>query len=296
MAAEEEKKLVKENTELSLSVYDYTNYRKFLRDYYDMHKESKRGYSFRNFSKAAGFTSPNFVKLVMDGERNLSSAAVEKCIAALRLVGNRAAYFRVLVQMNQAKTDVEREAAYLELRRLVPHAKRKLLDAESHDYLSHWLYPVLREMVLLPGFREDPYWITLRLRGRVQQAEVVAALRFLVQHGFLRRDDAGKLQPTDHMILTSDEVRSLAIRNYHRQMLDGAKYALESIPMDEREFGALTLTLPSSALEELKLRMKMFRQDLHRWAMESSEGGAGEAVIQVNLQMYPHTVWLGGKK
>jgi len=43
----------------TLSVYGYTDYRAYLRNFYDMRKESERGYSYRAFSKAAGFSSPN---------------------------------------------------------------------------------------------------------------------------------------------------------------------------------------------------------------------------------------------
>lgn len=96
------------------------------------------------------------------------------------------------------------------------------------------------------------------------------------------------------MVLSSDEVRSLAIRNYHRQMLELAKQSLESLPMEQREFGALTLNLPESALPELKFKLKEIRKELHEWGLQvaqiqAQQGNLNESVTQINFQMFPLT-------
>jgi uncharacterized protein (TIGR02147 family) len=275
-------------SEKALTVYGYTDYRLYLKDFYAFRKDSHRGYSFRAFSKAAGFTSPNILKLVIDGERNISPDAAQKFIKALGLKGPMAEYFGTLVRMNQAKTDADKEYYFNILQKLTPQAKRRDLNAEGLRYVSNWLYPVLREMVALKDFRDDPYWIARRLNGRASITEIAAALQFLLKEGFIEKA-AGRFQPKDHMVLSSDEVRSLAIRNYHRQMLDQAKESLDTLPMEEREFGALTFVLPEAALDELKYKMKLFRRELHTWAMQVTEEREGEVVVQVNAQMYPHT-------
>ena len=269
-------------------VYGYTNFRTYLRDFYEFRKESQRGYSYRAFSKSAGFTSPNILKLVIDGERNISPEATQKFIKALSLAGQMADYFATLVKMNQAKSDADKEYYYSILQKLIPQSKKRDLNTESHKYLSHWLFPVIREMTTLKEFRDDPYWISRRLYGKASINEISQAIQFLVQEGFVEKID-GKLTMKDNMVLSSDEVKSLSIRNYHRQMLEQAKESLENIPVEEREFGALTFTIPESAVQELKFKLKQFRGELHSWAMQVAEDKGGELIIQVNAQMYPHT-------
>ena len=270
------------------AVYGYTNFRTYLRDFYEFRKDSQRGYSYRAFSKSAGFTSPNILKLVIDGERNISPDATQKFIKALSLSGQMADYFATLVKMNQAKSDADKEYYYSILQKLVPQAKKRELNTESHKYLSHWLYPVIREMTTLKEFRDDPYWISRRLYGKASINEISQAIQFLSQEGFVEKID-GKLTMKDNMVLSSDEVKSLSIRNYHRQMLEQAKESLENIPVEEREFGAVTFTIPESAIQELKFKLKQFRSELHTWAMQVAEDKGGELIIQVNAQMYPHT-------
>jgi uncharacterized protein (TIGR02147 family) len=272
-----------------LSVYGYTDYRKYLQDYYHFRKDTERGYSYRAFSKAAGFTSPNFLKLVIDGDRNISSDALEKFITALHLQDQMAAYFRALVKMNQAKDDSEKSNWYGELAKLIPHAKKRTIDVEGHRYLSHWIYPTLRELVMLPDFREDPYWISRRLQWNVTPTIINQALTFLIEEGFLERDSGNRLRATDHMVMSSDEVKSLAIRNYHREMMDRAKEALEVLPLKEREFGALTFVLPHQAMEELKYKIKSFRDELHEWAIQLATNAEPDNVIQLNFQMFPQS-------
>jgi len=291
------------NKERTLSIYGYTSFRVYLKDFYEFRKEGQHGYSYRAFSKAAGFSSPNFLKLVIEGQRNISADAVEKFIAALKLRGPMAEYFRALVKMNQAQDDNEKEKWFHHLKQLTPHSKRRSLQAENLRYLSHWLYPALLEMVHLRDFRFDPYWIARRLHTPVSMADIVSAWNFLLEEGFVLANEQGGFTVTDSMVLSSDEVGSLAIRNYHRQMLTQAAEALTNLPMGEREFGALTFILPSNAIDELKQKLKVFRKELHEWAIAAvadsaataeAEGkgdsaDSGESVIQVNMQMYPHT-------
>ncbi len=273
----------------SLGIYGYTNYRQYLNDFYQQKKSGKRGYSFRQFSQSAGFRSPNILKLVIEGQRNLTPQSIEKFLEALQLGGNQAMYFKALVMMNQAATDEERAHYYGELQRLMPHAKRHELDADAVEYLSHWIYPVLRELVQHPDFRDDPYWIQRRLTGRIELKDITRALNFLKKHHLISKDEKGHYQVKDDMVISSDEVKSLAVRSYHRCALEQSLAALADLPLEQREFGALIFQLPETALLELKQKLKSFRQELHEWALAQQKQAPENTVIQLNLQMFPQT-------
>jgi uncharacterized protein (TIGR02147 family) len=276
-------------TQSDLSIFGYTDYRDYLRDYYEARKQNPHGYSFRQFSKDAGFRSPNVLKLVMEGQRNISQESVEKFVTALRLNGQSAEYFRTLVKWNHAKSDAAKKQHFATLRALIPRYKKRLLNADTLEFLSHWLHPILREMVGLQTFSEDPHWIVRRLNGRTSVKEITQAVHFLTSAGFIAKQADGSYGLKDDMILTEDEVSSLAIRQYHRVMLQQAAEMLEDLPVSEREFGSLTIGLPEHALAELKRKLKAFRSELHVWAMEQCQADNDTQVIQVNFQMYPQT-------
>jgi uncharacterized protein (TIGR02147 family) len=277
------------STQKGPDLFGYTDFRKYLKDYYEARKASERGYSFRAFSKAAGFSSPNFLKLVIDGSRNISAAAIEKFIQALALKGKHAEYFRLVVRLGQSHEDSEKESIIYLLDKLVPDARRRHLGTENLQYLSNWLYPVIREMLAIPGFRDDPYWISRRINFDVNVQDAANALRFLIQEGFIERGQDDQWKAKDDMVLSSDEVRSLAIRNYHRSMLERAREALDRLELADREFGAVTFVIPDASLDELKGKLKVFRSELHAWAVKIAGESPGDTVVQVNFQMFPHT-------
>ena len=83
-----------------VDVFRYLDYRRFLADYYRARKA--RGFSYRAFSRAAGLGAPNYLKLVIDGQRNLTAAMAARFAHACGLSGEGADYFAQLVEFNQA--------------------------------------------------------------------------------------------------------------------------------------------------------------------------------------------------
>ena len=64
-----------ENTRVRPRPEDHTDYRAYLREMVTYLKASRPQFSYRYFSRIAGFTSPNFLKLVAEGQRNLTPDA-----------------------------------------------------------------------------------------------------------------------------------------------------------------------------------------------------------------------------
>ncbi|SMF77386.1 TIGR02147 family protein [Pseudobacteriovorax antillogorgiicola] len=273
-----------------IKIFGYTDFRKFLKDYYDQRKSEGQGFSYRRFSKQCDFNSPNFLKLVMEGKRNLSIDSIEKIVTSLNLSPNEGNYFRVLVKLNQESKHQIKAIYFDELKRLTPYAQKRKLDAESVEYLSHWLYPVLREMARQKDFRDDPYWIARRLTGRTSVKNIGKALQFLKENGFIVKQNNHCFTAPDIIVLSSDEVRSLAIRQYHRTILCQAQEALDDISVSEREFGALILSLSDDKVGELKQKLKAFRKEVHEWALHHQDiEEHKEQVVQLNFQMFPQS-------
>ena len=62
----ENKKLVEPD------ILQYTNYRVFLRDYYEYKKKTSTAFSLRFFAEKAGLSSHAHLKLAIDGKRNIT--------------------------------------------------------------------------------------------------------------------------------------------------------------------------------------------------------------------------------
>lgn len=269
------------------SVFEFQSYREFLKEAYVVLKRERRGFSFRAFSKMAGFASPNFIKLVMDGQRNLSESGARALAKALELGKESTEFFLSLVWFNQAQTDDERRLALSAMMRSRRYREVRKVEADQFEFYRAWYVTAIRELVTLRDFQEDPEWIARRLQPAITRDEAAAGLELLLRIGFLKRNRLGKLVQADPKISTGHEVRSLMVKAFHEEMLQIAAKSLEDVPADWREVGAVTLGVTSNQVSALKERIFQFRQSLLQEFATSDE--ANEHIMQFNVQLFPLT-------
>lgn len=265
-------------------VFGYTDYRAFLSDYYARAKEHVPAFSFRYFSKKAGFKSPNFLKLVMDGDRRLGPDSVERFANALGLNRDERRFFRHLVEFGQAKRNEDRNAAFERIAASRRFRQARRLDAGMFRYLSHWYIPAIREMAGRDDFREDPAWIAKELVPKITRREAQEALELLLELELLVRDPKGRLTRGDPSLTTGHEVRSLAIANFHRQMLERAADSVENTPRDKRDISALTMCIEPQTVALIKDRIHDLRESILNLADADTEP---DRVYQLNIQLFP---------
>ncbi len=265
-------------------VFDYLDYRAFLRDTYAHKKAHGRGFSFRAFSRRAGLKAPNHLKRVMEGERNLSAASAKKYAAALGLDGDAAKYFCDLVAFGQAKTTAARSAAYERLTGFKGYREAQKLDMAHAAYHANWYLPAIREMVLRVDFDPDPAWIADHLRPRVKVEDVERGIEVLLELGLLERAD-GTLRQPQGTVTTGAEPHGVHIANFHRQMMDRAAASIDLFAPEDRDISSLTLALGPDGLRRLKERLRRFRREL--LALSELEENEASMVIQLNLQLFP---------
>ncbi len=267
------------------SVLSYLSYREFLRDFYAYKKKLGRGFSYRLFARQAGFSSPNFLKLVIDGKRNLSAEMSASFARACQLEKKEARYFLELVAYEQAKSSAERQAHYERLARERGHQGVGELDREQLQYFSKWYLPAIRELALRPDFRPDAKWIGNELWPRVSERDVREALSVLQRLGLLAFNERGEVSMGDASLLsTPAETRSVLVGGYHREMMRRAAESIDIIPSEERDLSALIMCLGEDGLKRLKHRLREFRRELLELSSLEEEP---RQVVQLNFQLFP---------
>ena len=268
-------------------VFRFRDYRTFLRAFYDTNKQREYGFSLRAFSKRAQLRSSNYLKLVMDGDRNLTAPMAARFAQACALRGQSADYFCELVAFNQAQDATERERAYSRLIRFKRYRKVHRLDRAQEAYHSRWYIPVVRELVARAGFSEDAQWIARKLLPPIAPREAAQALDILLELGLIVRDESGRLRQSAALVQTPEGPLGHHVVTFHRAMMERAAEALDRAPRDEREIASVTLCVAEPRMRELKARLERFRDELLQ--TYGAEDG-GSRVVQVNLQMFPLTV------
>jgi uncharacterized protein (TIGR02147 family) len=266
------------------NIFAYDDYRAYLRDHYAQAKAANRDYSFRYFSRLAGFKSPNFLKVVMEGKSKLSRKSIGKFIKALKLSREEAVYFRNLVLLNQAATPSEREQFAEEILKLKAFRQSHPLAEAQFRYYSHWYFAALRELVGLAGFKEDPEWIAQKIKPAILPDQAREALAELQNLGLISRGPDGRLGLTAAHVTTADEVASNFVAKFHREMMKKAADSIDAIPRDRREISSLTMGMSEKTAKIIKEMIQNFRKQIVE-ILNRDEGS--HAVYQLNFQLFP---------
>jgi uncharacterized protein (TIGR02147 family) len=142
-------------TRATVDVFAYQDYRLFLRAYYERRKSQKNGFSLRAFSQRVGLRSPNYLKLVMDGDRNLGPDLAHRFGEACGLSGDSLDYFCILVAFTQAKSAAARAQQYARLQGFERYRAIHRLDLSQAAYHAEWYIPAVRELCVHHAFKEE---------------------------------------------------------------------------------------------------------------------------------------------
>jgi uncharacterized protein (TIGR02147 family) len=267
-------------------VFAYLDYRGYLGALYAFRKSLGRGFSYRAFSRRVGLRSPNYLKLVIDGDRNLSADMAVRFGRACGLEGEALEYLQDLVTFNQARTGAERNGAYRRLTSFRRHRSAHRLEMAQAAYHSTWYLPAIRELAARPDFVADPEWIAPRLRPPVARADAAKALQTLLALGLLVEGEEGRVTQGEPIVSTGPEMHSLHIANYHRTMMQRAAESIDRVPSAERDISSLTLCVGAEGLLEIKRRIQALRRELLELSAQEHEP---RTVVQLNMQLFPLT-------
>jgi uncharacterized protein (TIGR02147 family) len=267
-------------------VFQYTDYRQYLRGWYAAAKASRGSFSFRRFSSEAGFTSPNYFKMVMDGDRNLSEESLNKFVIALGLNKQEQEYFRNLVFFNQAKSHDEKDGYYRKFLQLRKFNLLKPIDKHQYEYYSSWYHPVVRELVTSRDFNGTPEWIADRIMPAITPQQARKSLEILQELGMIEKTPSGSWKQSSSLVSTGPETRELVLLKYHQNLLELAAGALTQIPPEERDVSALTMGIAAERWPDLKKKVQEFRRDILKFVSMDAEP---EKVVLLNMQLLPVT-------
>jgi uncharacterized protein (TIGR02147 family) len=270
---------------LKKNIFEYENYREYLKDVYAFQKEIKKNFSFRHFSKLAGFKAGNILKLVMDGERNIAPYSIEKFAKGLKLNKEEAFFFKNLVLFNQATNSEERQFFAQELVKCRRFKKIYPLKESQFNYYRYWYFICIRELVDLPDFREDESWIAKRLTPQISPAEAREAVDELLTLGLIKRDGDGRLRQTDEHVSTSDEVTSASLAGFHRQMLKLAGESIDRIKRDRRDISGQTFCTSLETAKKIKEKIQNFRKEIIE--VLDQERDTAVCVYHLSVQLFP---------
>lgn len=272
-------------------ITEYKDYRKYMQDFYDERKRTG-AFSWREFSKRAGFSSPTYLKLVCEGKSGLSKVKMRQVSRAMGLTGYEEEYFSLLVVFAKATKDADKKAALLEMERIALEHRVRVIDSETFQYYESWKYPVLRELApMMPG--AQPRDIAEECKEYVSAEEVRDILSFLVKAGFLKKDGDKVYSQTEKAVIGSPEALPIAIRSMHKEMGNMAVRAVDRYKASERYFTGMTIGVNESNYARIVAEIEACAKRITAIANESENLNQ---VYGLNFQLFPFTNKIEGEE
>ena len=267
-----------------LDVFQYLSFRAYLDDWFDAQKRADDRYSHRLFARRAGVRSPSLFNEIVAGKRNLTASNRDGFIRALGLGREEGVFFSDLVELDQAATEDDKNAAWERVAASRRFRSARPIEGGMFAYLSNWYYPATRELALRADFVADPDWVANRLRPSISRTQARDALKTLLALGMLQEID-GVVRPVDVSVATANEVAGLALHNYHRQMLQRAQDSIVGTLAPERHLLGVTVAVPTSLVGRLKAELDAVQERLLHLCDEHSS--QAERVYQLQLCLFP---------
>ena len=265
-------------------IVEYQDYHLLIKDYYEERKRTSY-FSWREFAKVAGFTSPTYLRLVSEGESNLSRAKIDRMVNAMGLTGYEVDYFKAMVNYGNAK-DGESKAAYLkEMQKIALEYRVRVVDKEAVEYFDGWKNPVIRELApMMPG--ATPGAMAKMCCNEISAAEVSSSLEFLTKAGFLKKGSDGAYRQTEKNVTASKDGMVYAVHAMQRKMLELAAESIERFEPQDRSISGLTFTVNRECYERIAQEVDAFRKKIVNIASDAEDA---DQIYRLNLQLFPMT-------
>lgn len=263
---------------------DITDYRDFLKSYYEKRKEKMPLYSYRMMGSKLGLDA-SYLYRILQKKQHLPDHALDSAKEILELTGRAAEYFDVLVSCSQVKNH-EQKSAFIEKAIVLRDVERKQIQKSELRFLSEWWIPAVRAYLEVTGGICNSKQIAKELFPPITEEQAQEALDILTELGFISKSSSGRMKLIESHLTVSGQEKAKSVRGFQKQVLNLAANALDKYTAKERDVSTLTIAIDSSCFEDISEMLQEFRRLIQKRVEESS---SPDRVMQLSMAFFPVT-------
>ncbi len=285
-----------EYTDINEEIFRFTDYRRFLKHFYEQKKKGRGRFSYRSFAEKAGFSSPSFIRQVIRNEKNLTKESVIRLCRAMGLNQQASDYFENLVFFSQAKTFDDKKFFLDKIDLFHKKNTPDSITEKEFEYLSEWYHPVIRELAENMTVNGSESMISQKLLFPLPPAKIRSSLNFLIENGFLEQMADGRLRKKEKTLSTGsmaqNELLAVTARAFHKLMATKSMESISLLAGDQRKTTDSTLSLSEKSFKAAQERINALRYELLELAAADE---TADRVFQLHLNLFPLTDYLNDK-
>lgn len=269
----------------NIDIFEYSDYRKFLGDYYNTQRHRNSDFTYRYIAKCVGFKSAGHFTQILKGSVNLSVAMAENFAEFLRLGKKQAEYFCLLVRFNQARTHAEKERSF---RRMLAFSNLKIpiIHPDQYVYFDKWYYVAVREVLAYYAFKDNYAELARKLNPAISPTEAKKAIALLLRLGLIVQNKNGFYERKMPALSADPVGKSVAITNQALDTMRLASEAIDRFPKEQRNISGVAFSVSGKTFETIQEEVRNFRKKI----LEIAQADAcPDGVYQFNVQLFPLT-------
>jgi uncharacterized protein (TIGR02147 family) len=273
------------------SIFEYLDYRAYLKDFYEERKSRQSFFSYRLFGDKVG-VDPSYLVKVFIKCRHISHKSIPRFTAFCGLSGKEAEYFEALVHFVKAKSHSQSKL-YFEKLLSIKNVNAQQLLPQQYEYYRKWYHSAIRSVLEYYDFRGDYKLLAEQIDPPVSRKEAKESIGLLSSLGLIKKDDDGRYRLTNTAITTGPEWQALAIQAFQEETIRLSHESLKRHPQKHRDVSTVTMNINENDFQELKERIREFRESAINYVNEAQDPNR---TYQLNIQFFPVSKIEGGQK
>jgi uncharacterized protein (TIGR02147 family) len=264
------------------SVFEYLDYRDFLKDFYEEKKSQHSFFSYRLFGAKIGI-DPSYLAKVIIKNRNISNDAIDAIAVFCGLKQREADYFETLVHFVKAKSLKESKLLFEKLLSLKNASAKPLLE-NQYAFYQKWYHSALRSLLEFYDFNGDYKALALQLSPPISAKEAKESIQLLEKLNLIKKDMNGRYRMTEVAITTGSQWNSLAIATFQEETIRLSMGSIALHPKKHRDISTVTMNINEENFEEIREKINEFRSSIIKFVHEQQ---SADRVVQLNIQLFP---------
>jgi uncharacterized protein (TIGR02147 family) len=246
-----------------INVFDYSDFRKYLADYYEDKKKGNPRYSYQVIANKAGIKNKGFIYNIIRGKKALLKSNISRISHALGHTRYEAEYFAALIAFGQAKDIVGRSYLFEKMNTMKNPGKAKsvaqVLRKDQYEFYSNWYHVMVRLIIGMYEFKGDFKWLSKMIDPPITVPQARHSVQLLEKLGLIGKSIDGVYRISDLNITTGKDVTSIAFQNFHMACNALAKRAFAHFPLDARNMTGLSLGVSEDGYKRICEEIQNFQ-------------------------------------
>lgn len=269
------------------NIYEFLDVRGYLEEFYRFRKAQSDKFSYEIWANELGIKSRSLLRMVVLGQRQITSGFAETLSYGLGLKSAELKYFFLLIDYSRAKTKEQKSFFWKQMLPLLSASQQRTELSDPEFLSSHWL-PKIQTILSFVDFEKtaDNIGKTLGMEGE----QALGYLQTLEKISSVKKEERSGQAPTWKSEIGSfkvpEAIQNSALKDYYLKSFEDAKMAIE-LPAASRKFRSLMIPLNEAEYTDLLARLEeVFQEVLVNY---KSDELSGRRIYQFNTNLIPIT-------